>query len=257
MGERAPLDLTWTRISETGEREANQDALGEAQDGSLACFVLADGAGGHAGGEVAANLVVDTLLAAFAAQPAAGAGPLHGYVRAAAEAVAAARLAKTQQRDMSATVAALLIDRASGQALWAHLGDSRVYLFRRGRVHAVTKDHSVTQQFIDAGLAKADQLRVHPQRNMLFAAIGAEGDTALAVSDPGTVLTPGDALLLCSDGLWEWVLEAEMEDALAASADCAQWLEAMCRQAEVNNRRAGKARDNFSAYAIRTWEAQP
>ena len=114
----------------------------------------------------------------------------------------------------------------------------------------MSKDHSLTQQLIDAGYARAEQLRIHPQRNILFAAIGAEGDTEVELSAGAMALQPGDALLLCSDGLWEWVMEADMERTLAQSENTEKWLAAMRRLADDNIINTGKVRDNYSAYAI-------
>lgn len=250
MAEQVPIDLSWTRINEIGKRATNQDTVGEAFCDPLACFVLADGAGGHEGGEVASRVVVDAVLTRFTERPAFGPDALLGYAACASAEVARRKQAEPRYADMSTTVASLLIDRARGQALWAHLGDSRIYLFRGARLHAMSKDHSLTQQLIDAGYARAEQLRVHPQRNILFAAIGAEGDTQIELSAGTTPLLPGDALLLCSDGLWEWVVEADMERTLAQSKSTEQWLSAMCRLADDNIMNTGKVRDNFSAYAI-------
>jgi serine/threonine protein phosphatase PrpC len=251
------LHLTWSRISETGGREANQDALGEAVHAQVACFALADGAGGHAGGQTAARLVIDAVLAQFAAQPVCNPNSLLAFARRAQEAVARGREATPDYRDMSATLAAVLVDCASGRVHWGHLGDSRVYLLRAGRVHAVTTDHSVTQQFIDAGFARAEQLRGHPQRNILYAAIGADGDMTPSLSDPELLLRPGDALLVCSDGLWEWVLEEEMLSTLAASRDSDMWLAGLCEVAQGRHAASGKVRDNYSAFAIRVAEHAP
>ena len=250
MLDPAPIDLAWTRINEIGMRSTNQDTIGEAFHEQLACFVLADGAGGHEGGEIASRLVVESILTCFRHAPRFGSEALLGYAACASADVARHKLKEPHCADMSTTVAALLIDCAGGQALWAHLGDSRVYLFRDARLHAISKDHSLTQQLIDAGYARAEQLRLHPQRNILFAAIGAEGDTPVQLSAGATKLLPGDALLLCSDGLWEWVMEADMERTLAQHGSAEAWLGAMCRLAEDNIEHSGKMRDNFSAYAI-------
>ena len=255
MIEARPVRLSWTRINMIGMRATNQDAVGQAQHGDIACFVIADGAGGHEGGEIAARIVVESTLAKFAGAPAFGAHALISYVQSAIEQVARDKKQTPSRADMSSTVAALLVDGASGHALWAHLGDTRVYLFRDARLLAVSKDHSLTQQLIDAGYAKADQLRVHPQRNILFAAVGAEGDTPVALGEGPIQLRPGDALLLCTDGLWEWVQEAEMESTLAQTADDVEWMEAMCAIADTVSARFDKERDNFSAYAIRVQEA--
>lgn len=250
MSEQAPLTLSWARLNAPGMRDSNQDTIGEAVQNDICCFVVSDGAGGHAGGEIASRIVVDSVLASFSAEAACGARALLSYVGHAIASVARDKEQAAARHDMSATVAALLLDRHNRRAVWAHLGDTRVYQFRGGRLHAVSKDHSLTQQLIDAGYARAEQLRVHPQRNILFAAVGAEGDTAVAISDTVRI-EPGDAFLLCTDGLWEWALEADMEETLARAAGCDDWLAALCAVADANAQASAKQRDNYSAYAIR------
>jgi serine/threonine protein phosphatase PrpC len=250
MTEPTRIALTWTRINEIGKRTTNQDTVGEAFNDPCACFGGAAGAGAHEGGEIASRVVVDAILTHFNRAPAFGAEALLGYAASASGDVAARKRENPRYADMSTTVAALLVDCVGGQAMWAHLGDSRVYLFRGARLHAMSKDHSLTQQLIDAGYARAEQLRIHPQRNILFAAIGAEGDTQIELLAGAMALEPGDALLLCSDGLWEWVMEADMERTLSQSSDTETWLAAMRRLADDNIINTGKVRDNYSAYAI-------
>jgi serine/threonine protein phosphatase PrpC len=250
------IRLSWAQASEIGMRSTNQDAMGAARNGELACFVVADGTGGHKGGEVASRIVVDSLLGAFAAEPAFGAPALLSYVGQSIAQVAQAKRGDQQLSAMSSTVAALLVDEQAACAVWAHLGDTRIYLFRAGRLLTVTKDHSLTQQLIDAGYASAAQLRTHPQRNILLAAIGAEGETPVASSEHAFALMPGDALLACSDGLWEWVLESDMELALLSAARSEDWLAAMCAKADAAVAAAGSSRDNYSAYAIRVHQLE-
>jgi serine/threonine protein phosphatase PrpC len=250
-----PLRLSCAQVSDIGMRAENQDAIGVARHGQLACFVIADGTGGHQGGEVAARLVVDAVLGGFNAEPAFGADSLRACVGQAIEQVARAKRADSQLANMSATVAALQIDAQNGRAAWAHLGDTRIYLFRGARLLAVTSDHSLTQQLIDAGYAKADQLREHPQRNVLTAAVGAEGETPVAASEE-YALRDGDALLACSDGLWEWVREQEMEQSLSETTGSEDWLAAMCARADAAVQAAGKVRDNYSVFAIRVHQQE-
>jgi serine/threonine protein phosphatase PrpC len=251
MASGGAVKLSWAQASETGMRETNQDAMGAARSGELTCFVIADGTGGHFGGEAASRLVVDALLGAFGAAPAFGAPALLGYVAESIDQVAQAKGADPKLSDMSSTVAALLIDQQAARAVWAHLGDTRIYLFRGGRLLAVTRDHSLTQQLIEAGYVGADQQRSHPQRNILLAAVGAEGETPVTATEQAIALEPGDALLACSDGLWEWVHEDDMEQTLATAARSDDWLAAMCAKADSAVHAAGKVRDNYSVYAIR------
>lgn len=246
----AALDIASVR--EIGMRASNQDCIGLASQDEMSCFVVADGAGGHQGGEIASRIVVESVLAKFGAESSFSTRALRCYVEhAVGEVAAAKRGAAAELGEMSATVAALLIDQANARAVWAHLGDSRIYLFRGGVLHKVTRDHSLTQQLIDAGYAKASELRLHPQRNILTAAIGTEGGTTISVSEPPVDLEAGDAFLMCSDGLWEWVDEAQMEHSLRAAADSQAWLSAMCAIADGAVGMSGKSRDNYSAYAIR------
>lgn len=242
------LRLSVAEVSGIGTRSSNQDAIGQAQHQHLACFVVSDGTGGHRGGEVAARLVVDTLLEQFRSTPECGEPALLAYLDAAAVRVQQARGEQEALHDMSATVAALVVDCAGARAAWAHLGDTRLYHFRQGRIRAVTVDHSLAQQLVEAGLVPASQLRTHPQRSMLLAAVGAQGD--VAASSGAAQLEDGDALFICTDGLWEWVDEEAMERALASAADTKAWLAAMCAQADACATEAGKMRDNFSGYAI-------
>jgi serine/threonine protein phosphatase PrpC len=244
-----PLTLATAQVTGIGGRDANQDALGTRACSSLSCFVVADGAGGHRGGEIASSLVVDSLLDAFAAAPGFGPAALRGWIDQAAQALARSQAERTGLQAMHATVAALLIDAGRHQATWGHLGDTRVYLFRDHRVAHVTRDHSLAQQFIDAGLAADPDPRHHPQRSVLYAALGTEGEVA-PVLQPVLALAPGDVLLLCTDGLWELVTEAQMEGALAAARSVQGWLAALCAIADATHTSAPRERDNFTALAV-------
>lgn len=254
MADRAAVALAWASISAVGMRESNQDTIGEARKGELACFVVADGAGGHAGGEVASRIAVESMVKAFVAAPAFGTAALRSCVDQASAAVARDKQLAPERRDMSTTLAALVIDDQAGRAVWAHLGDSRIYLFRDQRLLCVSKDHSLAQQLIDAGYASDGQQRSHPQRNILYAALGAGGDTPAAISDDCAVQA-GDAFLLCSDGLWEWVIEADMERSLRDAHGPDDWLAALCAIAETHASVSNKVRDNYSAYALMLGEA--
>lgn len=240
------LSISSARITGIGDRDVNQDALGESFGAGIGCYVMADGAGGHEGGAIAARTVVDSALGAFTQQPGFGAEVLQTCVAQAADAVAHVKLEDPALASMHATLAVLLVDSAKAKACWAHVGDTRVYLFRGGRVRHVTRDHSLAQQFIDAGLAKDTDLRAHAQRSMLYAAIGVEGQPAASIQAPLDVV-PGDVLLVCTDGLWEHVTEATMEACLARAMSADDWLAALCAAADAT---AAAGRDNFTGQVL-------
>ena len=243
------LALQFADLTDVGGRAANQDALASVQRDDLACFVVSDGAGGHIGGEVASKLVVDAIIESFSREQSFSQRALQSYLDQAIRQVAHGRQ-DARVADMSATVAVVMIDQGNACALWGHLGDTRVYLFRAGQLMQVTKDHSLVQQFVDAGYVAADQMRNHPQRSVLFAAIGPDGANPPVVTPAAVALQDGDAMLICTDGLWEWLAESDMLSCLVNSSDAGAWLNAMAGLAVANSTDSPRQRDNFSAQAI-------
>jgi serine/threonine protein phosphatase PrpC len=149
---------------------------------------------------------------------------------------------------MHATAVVLLVDTGSRQALWGHVGDSRLYLVRDGEVSALTRDDSVLQWMVEAGLWQPGQLQQHPQRNQLMAAMGADEGIEPHVSTDPLELRSGDAFLLCSDGWWGSVTDMEMGRLFKTAATPDDWLDAMVACATA---RADPRQDNFSA--IGSW----
>lgn len=243
------LVLQFAELTDVGGRAANQDALASVQRDDVACFVISDGAGGHIGGEVASKLVVDAVIESFLREQSFSVRALQSYLDQAIRQVAHGRL-DSRVADMSATVAVVMIDQHNACALWGHLGDTRVYLFRAGQLMQVTKDHSLVQQFVDAGYVAADQMRNHPQRSVLFAAIGPDDANPPVITPAAVTLQDGDAMLICTDGLWEWLSEADMLSSLTDSPDAGAWLGAMARRAVTSSADSTRQRDNFSAQAI-------
>lgn len=249
------ITLLVAEICAIGTRQSNQDAIGNAQQDEVACFIVSDGTGGHEGGEVAAKLVVSSIKEKFLQESCFGTRALRSYVDFAIAQVAHEKLRLPRQHDMSATVATILFDQSNRTALWAHMGDTRIYMFRNGKIHKMSRDHSLAQRLVDAGYVETEQLRTHPQRSILYAAIGAEGDTAPDVTEEATQVQDGDVFLLCTDGFWEWVTETDMEHSLLDSPTNEEWLHRMNCIAEKNVSIAEKLRDNYSAFAI--WLHEP
>ena len=237
--------------SETGGRARNEDACGYWQAGPAACWVLSDGAGGHGSGDLAAKIVVQQVLQAFQARPEASVPQALALLQQAQQEVRREKTLGATRDDMHATAALLLIDRARERGVFAHVGDSRLYQFRRGRVLRQTRDHSLVQQLVDAGYGQAGEIRRHPQRHLLTQAIGAADPLEISVSPQPFEVLAGDVFLLCSDGWWEWVDEAEMESTLAAHPSRqpvgSGWLDAMAGRIAST---APARHDNYSALCV-------
>jgi serine/threonine protein phosphatase PrpC len=195
------------------QRSINQDAglILDLPRGGL--FAVADGMGGHAAGELAANLALDTLSSSF----------LNGRGLAPerlAEAVQDANLAVLRSAvgeyvGMGTTLVAMVIDRAA--ALIAHVGDSRAYLLRGGELHRLTEDHSWVAEQVRLGHLSELEARNHQWRSVVSNALGGEERVRLELY--GLPLRQGDRLLLCSDGLSGVLEEAEMYGVLATQPD--------------------------------------
>jgi PPM family protein phosphatase len=247
-GEQHRFRLVLSALSERGGRASNEDYLGLIDLGSRGfCCALADGAGGHGHGALAARLTVDAVLGGFHGNPLFAPAGLASLISLAEHIVSLEQPTSVSRMHMSATVVVLCIEPMTGRALWAHWGDSRLYWFRSGKVHRITEDHSVVQQLRQAGLYNGQDLRSLPNRSVLAGAIGAQSQVPPSVLQEAVSLQEGDAILMCSDGLWENVLEAEMESMLAESEAPDVWLDRMAQFVTAK----GKAhQDNLSAFAV-------
>lgn len=232
-------------LSHAGGRRTNQDCAGWREADGLTCWVLADGLGGHASGEVASEAAIEGALAAFEARPGTDAETLLRCIGRAQEVVRALAEGSDDLASMRTTLVALVASHE--EARWAHVGDSRLYAFRDGYVDARTSDHSVPQALVEAGQIRPEEVRGHPDRNRLLRALGGPDLPRATVSD-GRDVRPGDAFLLCSDGLWELVDEEEMQQTLTAAPSPEGWLSEMER---LLVSRASGHHDNYTALA--TW----
>ncbi len=230
--------------SHVGGRRRNEDACGQLRVGERHCLCLSDGAGGHGGGDIAADIVVHTVLSLFEITPVVSVTSATRLIEAAQGAVLLAK--QTHTEDMHATCALVLIDQEREEAVWAHVGDSRVYCFRDGKVLFQTRDHSLVQSMIDAGYGGLELTRTHPQRNLLTSAIGNPEGVEVSVPDSALGLHAGDCFLICSDGWWEHVHERQMEERLQRATDMAEWLEQMAMLIHAD---PAPLHDNYTAIA--------
>ena len=248
-------DIQIASRSEIGARTTNEDYL---QHGALEAgwyAVLSDGAGGHSDGAVAADLVVRIVaheLSVGLEHPGSQRGDLQRIVQVANDALNRRQQGLRGHQRMHATLVALWIDRLRRQAVWTHVGDSRLYLLRKGRIVRVTRDDSVVQTMLDAGLISAEQASTHVGRNQLIAAMGSEEPIDPHLSEPNFGLEEGDAFLLCSDGWHDPIEAGDIESTLAGAHSAQDWLDQM--HALVRERER-KNQDNYSAIAV--WVGNP
>ncbi len=242
-------------FSNEGGRSYNEDSLGDCEAvGALRLFVLADGAGGQGGGDVASATAVAAAQAAFVALPAFSAETLSRCIAQADRAVVVRQQDESRLSRMASTVVLLLVSYQRSQALLGNLGDSRCYVFRGESVVAQSHDHSLVQRFIDAGLYPADKLREHPKRNVLYASLGANGEQGepFMLGEP-IALLPGDGVLLCSDGVWELLEDAHLAQLQASNPHVNDWRDALMASVQAC---MPAGHDNFSAYVLRCLPAE-
>ncbi|MEN1760267.1 PP2C family protein-serine/threonine phosphatase [Anoxynatronum sibiricum] len=236
-------------LTKPGGRKYNEDALCFDQQAGRAFAALADGLGGHRGGRIASAIAVETARSTFW-QHGEGIGHLQGNLLETCARRANDALQQQQQEDpslarMKTTLVLWACD--GDQAVWGHVGDSRLYHFREGVLLSRTKDDSLPQKLADIGEISEEAIRHHEDRNRLTAVL--DGGEGLRWHTDRSSISPGgeDAFLLCSDGFWELVTEAEMTALLAAAPSPEAWLNTMeTRLLE----QAPPDHDNYSVLAV-------
>jgi serine/threonine protein phosphatase PrpC len=242
------MQFTIFQESRKGSRSLNQDRIAYTYSRDTLLLVVADGMGGHAGGEIAAQIAVRLFIERFQqeAKPILK-NPLKflqdTMVRAHAALGSYANQFSMLETPRTTCVACLV---QAGHAYWAHVGDSRLYLFRQGGLIGATKDHSKVQYLVDQGIIGADEIGQHPDRNKIFSCLGGLVDPVIDLSRR-TPLRNGDILVLCTDGLWAVFDQREISTWLT-STPILTTAPQMMREGE---KRGGPDGDNLSAIIVR------
>jgi len=240
------------QASRIGGRRLNQDRVGYWATPECLLLAVADGLGGHPHGEVAAEIAVGLLGAAFEreARPRL-AQPMQflNQTIAAAHAAIVREGAKRLLVDTPRTVIVACVVQ-DGEACWTHVGDSRLYLIRDGRILHRTRDHTVVQQLVDSGRIREEAMITHPERNRLLQCLG--GYESPRPDAPSRErLAEHDIVLLCSDGFWNPLTQRQLLH-LLATRELEQAVTDLAHLAEI---RAGPDCDNVSVIAMRWGEA--
>jgi PPM family protein phosphatase len=251
------LSITFAALSDVGlARENNEDAFqvtdlstGGTFDANPsqatfnvgargALLALSDGMGGHAGGEIASAVVIESMRKALQAADGGGQAEqkLEAAIRGANKDVAATA-ERRNKRGMGATLTAVLVDDSG--AYVAEVGDSRAYLLRAGRLKQLTRDQSLVQLMLDSGMCTKEEAETSPQKNILLQAMGSTRDIHAAIGHVS--LRQRDKMLLCSDGVSNAISDEELRDILDANPPAA----ACSRLIELANERGGD--DNVTA----------
>jgi serine/threonine protein phosphatase PrpC len=223
----ASMKIAYHALTDVGrKRKGNEDSLFLNPEQNL--FIVADGMGGHAAGEVASKMAVDAINEfvcltggddditwpfGLDENISYDGNRLKTAIKYANRKVLEATKEKSEYEGMATTVAAVLVD--GDTANLAHVGDSRVYLMRDGVLKQLTSDHSWVNEQIQSGVLSADQARGHPLRNVVTRALGGKPD--LQVDMQVHKMQPGDVLLLCSDGLTTMLPDDEIHELLEAA----------------------------------------
>lgn len=242
------MRFTIFQESRKGAREVNQDRLAYTYSRETLLLVIADGMGGHVGGEIAAQIAVRLFIERFQqeAKPVLR-NPLKFMQETMLRAHAALGSYASQFSMLETprtTCVAVVVQ--GGHAQWAHVGDSRFYLLRRGRLIATTKDHSKVQYLVDQGIIAPQDVALHPDRNKIFSCLGGMTEPVIDLSRRTPILD-GDLLILCTDGLWSVYPHGEMATMLT-STPILTTAPQILREAE---RRGGADGDNVSAIIVR------
>lgn len=231
-----------------GNRDVNQDRFAAVETGEGVLLVLADGMGGHAHGETAAQTLVDTARRVYLELPRPLKDPqqfFYHVIHLTHDAMLDLGMREGLSVAPGTTGVLCLIE--NGHLHWAHVGDSRMYLFRDGLPIFRTRDHSYVEQLYERGAISREERESHPKRNHVTQCIGCLAHEPLIEYGRGKQLQQGDVVLLCTDGLWGALDDAQIGELLHRSR-LEQAVDAMTEHAE---RASYPHSDNISVIALR------
>jgi protein phosphatase len=243
--------LEFASLSDRGRvRANNEDACGHivpedpaelAEKGAV--FVVADGMGGHRGGEIASRIAVRTILAFYTAHNDGDRSEaLARAFREANQTIIAESVADSALFGMGTTCTALAF--RDSLVYYAHVGDSRAYILRNGQLAQITHDHSIVGEMVRSGIISDEDARHHPKRNVITKSLGAQEDTVADIPATPMQVEPGDTFMICTDGLTTYLSDEDIGDVLATSTP-----EEACKSlVKTANERGG--RDNITVQVV-------
>lgn len=232
-------------VSKRGGRLKNEDYIGQAHQGNISCYVVADGLGGHGSGEIASQTAVKAVLDCFVRRPEISQQMLKSYLDYAQNAIVQRKEKDESCKNMGTTIVVLITD--GKKAVWGHLGDSRLYRLRKKLLYEITDDHSVAFVSYQIGeIPYYSDIRNSPDQNKLLKILGEKEKYAPQISQVMSI-DKHTKFLLCTDGFWKYVTEEDVEYTARKSKTEKEWLDKMTAIVERN---LTPTSDNYSAITV-------
>jgi serine/threonine protein phosphatase PrpC len=250
------MELEFASLSDVGQvRQKNEDACGRYQPEDTevlsrkgVMFVVADGMGGHRGGEIASQLAVETVISLYYASN--DGDPTNVLDKSFAE--ANRRILEKSAQDaelfgMGTTCTTMVM--RPGEAYFAHVGDSRAYVLRDGEFRQLTEDHSLVGEMVRSGIISNEDAQNHPKRNVITRSLGTQENLVIDFPETPYAVRDGDVFLLCSDGLTSMVPDKDLQRVIASTDP-----KGACRKlVDLANATGGK--DNITVQVVKIVQA--
>ena len=232
-------------LCDVGGREYNQDSIMVSQKNGKYCIAVADGLGSYNGSEIASQVAVEYLISWF--EENCDSDDL--FVKSSVSSAlmrAHSKIIEQKEKDKSirsscTTIAFLVSDNVT--SIMAHIGDTRIYEIKKGKILYRSKDHSLAQVAVDRGEITLDEIRTHQDQNKLLKVLGSDFYVDADISTDFFPLSCGDGFVLCTDGLWEYVSDKEFEELFKDATPSAVKLASLKK---IHDERADEYCDNFS-----------
>jgi len=246
------VKFTIFQDSKLGDRSGNEDRVGYSYSRDVLMMVIADGMGGHEHGEVAAEIAVNEITRRFQQEARNKLRKPFEFLVSAVQSAHRAIVAHAVEQNLlecpRTTCVVCVIQ--NGYAYWAHAGDSRLYILRKGQKLAATSDHSKIQQMLEAGQITAEQAAKHPDRNKIFSCLGGVVPPHIDIGREAK-LESGDTIMLMTDGFWAHI-PAQILATMLQKQALTSVMPGLMKEA---HRRANGEGDNLTVVAM-TWEDQ-
>ena len=236
--------MKFTTYTDKGGRACNEDFISSAFENKIYCFAVADGFGPDGTGATASEMAVNSVIDAFKKAPSLSGEALTSYITEAQKALLQKKSESARFGDIGSTIAVLMTN--GKQAIWASVGDTRIYIYKGASLEEVSEDHSVSFEKFTKGEIEYGDIRSDSEANKLRKALGDRISWEPDVSDVFDI-TAAHSFLLCTDGFWRYISEKETEISRLLSVSSKGWLTKMLKKIAP---RILAGSDNLSAVAV-------